>query len=57
MALWFLVVLILCSASFVLYLGVGPLRPAPNSGTLRLLAGLQYLAALLLLGARLLGRA
>ena len=57
MALWFVVILILLSASFVLYLSVGPLRRAPNAGGLRLIAALQYLAAALLVGARLLGRA
>lgn len=57
MGLWFLFVLILLSASFVLYLSLGPLRRAPNAGSLRLIAGAQYLAALLLLLARLFGRA
>jgi hypothetical protein len=57
MALWFFVILILLSASFVLYLAVGPLRKAPNAGSLRLIAAAQYLAALLLAGARLLGKA
>lgn len=57
MALWFFVVLILLSASFILYLSVGPLRRAPNVGSLRLIAGVQYFAALLLAAARLLGKA
>ena len=57
MALWFFVVLICASASFVLYLALGPLRRAPNVGVLRLIALAQYFAALLLAAARLLGRA
>ena len=57
MALWLFVVLILLSASFVLYLSVGPLRRAPNASSLRLIAGAQYFAALLLAVARLLGKA
>ncbi len=57
MALWFFVVLILLSASFILYLSVGPLRRAPNVSSLRLIAGVQYFAALLLVAARLLGKA
>ena len=57
MALWLFVILIVLSASFVLYLSFGPLRRAPNVGNLRLIAAFQYLAALLLAGARLLGMA
>jgi hypothetical protein len=57
MALWLFVFLILLSASFVLYLSVGPLRKAPNVNAIRLVAGAQYLAALVLAGARLLGAA
>ncbi len=57
MALWLFVFLIVLSASSVLYLSFGPLRRAPNVGSLRLIAAVQYLAALLLAGARLLGKA
>ncbi len=57
MALWLFVFLILLSASFVLYLSFGPLRRAPNAGSLRLIALVQYAAALLLAAARLLGKA
>ena len=57
MALWLFVILIVLSASFVLYLSFGPLRRAPNVGNLRLIAAFQYLAALLLAGARLIGMA
>ena len=57
MALWFFVVLILLSASFVLYLSYGPLRRAPNVGSLRLIAAVQYVAALVLALAKLLGKA
>ena len=57
MALWLFVFLILLSASFVFYLSFGPLRKAPNVKTLRLIAGVQCLAALVLVGARLLGAA
>ena len=57
MALWFFVVLILLSASFVTYLALGPLRRAPNVGSLRLIAAVQYVAALVLAVAGLLGRA
>lgn len=57
MALWFIVILIVLSASFVLFLAAGPLRKAPHASGLRLIAAAQYLAALLLAGARLLGKA
>ncbi len=57
MALWLFVVLICLSASFVLYLALGPLRRAPNAGMLRLIALAQYAAALLLAAARMLGKA
>ncbi|GGJ63364.1 hypothetical protein [Deinococcus aquiradiocola] len=57
MALWLFVILILCSASFVLYLTYGPLRRAPNVASLRLVAAVQYLAAVVLAVARLLGKA
>ncbi|WP_425147592.1 hypothetical protein [Deinococcus sp.] len=57
MALWFFVVLVCLSASFVLYLALGPLRRAPNAGVLRLIALVQYFAALLLVAARMLGKA
>ena len=57
MALWLFVFLILLSALFVLYLSFGPLRRAPNAGSLRLIALVQYAAALLLAAARLLGKA
>ena len=57
MALWLFVFLILLSASFVTYLSFGPLRKAPNVNALRLIAGVQCLASLVLVGARLLGAA
>ena len=57
MALWLFVILILLSASFVLYLSFGPLKKAPNVGSLRLIAGVQYFAALLLAAVRLFGKA
>lgn len=57
MALWLVVTFILLSATFILALSLGPLKAAPNIGVLRLFAALQYGAALLLAGARLLGKA
>lgn len=57
MALWLFVILIVCSASFVLFLSIGPLRKAPNVLALKSIAAAQYLAAALLVGARLLGAA
>lgn len=57
MALWLFVILILLSASFLLYLSFGPLKRAPNVSSLLLIAGVQYFAALLLIAARLLGKA
>ncbi|MFC4455574.1 hypothetical protein [Deinococcus sonorensis] len=57
MALWVFAVLILLSASFVLFMAQGPLRSTPNVGVLRVLAALQYLAVVILVAARLLGRA
>jgi EamA domain-containing membrane protein RarD len=57
MALWVAVFVILFSATLVTFLALGPFRAAPNIATLRTLGLLQYLAALILVGARLLGLA
>ncbi len=57
MWLWVFVVLILLSASFVAMLAWGPLKVAPQANALRTVALVQFLLALLLAGARLMGRA
>lgn len=57
MALWLVVILILLSATFIMVLALGPLKAAPNARTIQVVAGLQYVAAALLVGARLLGKA
>lgn len=57
MLLWVFVVLIVCSASFVAMLAWGPLKSTPQAGVLRTVAFVQYLLALLLAGARLMGMA
>ena len=57
MWLWVFEVLIVCSASFVAMLAWGPLKAAPQANTLRTVALVQFLLALLLAGARLTGRA
>lgn len=57
MLLWLVVAFILFSASAVLYLTVGPLRTAANVNVLRTIAFVQYAAAAVLAGARLLGKA
>ncbi|GGK87908.1 hypothetical protein [Deinococcus radiotolerans] len=57
MGLWVFFILILLSASGILALTFGPLKAAPNVGALRTVAYVQYVAALLLLGARLTGNA
>ena len=57
MLLWLLVAFILLSASAVLYLTYGPLRTASNVQLLRGIAAVQYAAALVLIAARLTGRA
>ncbi|WP_200939644.1 hypothetical protein [Deinococcus sp. Leaf326] len=57
MILWLVVVAILFSATLVLALAMGPLKTAANVGTIRAFAAVQYLAAVLLAGARALGKA
>ena len=57
MALWLVVVGILISATFILYLSLVPLKAAANAGTIRLNAVVQYAAALILVAARLMGKA
>ncbi|WP_221089907.1 hypothetical protein [Deinococcus aquaedulcis] len=57
MALWVLFILIVLSATGILALTLGPLKTARNVMTLRLIAGVQYAMAALLLGARLTGNA
>ena len=57
MLLWLVVAFILFSASAVLYLTVGPLRTAANVNVIRAFAFVQYAAAAVLAGARLLGKA
>lgn len=57
MGLWLVVVFILCSASGILYLTFGPLKTASNVMVIRSIAALQYLCAVVLVAARLLGKA
>ncbi|GBF03965.1 hypothetical protein DAERI_010137 [Deinococcus aerius] len=57
MALWLVVAFIVLSATLILALSLGPLRSVPNVGMLRALAAVQYVAAVLLAGARLTGNA
>lgn len=57
MALWLVVVAIALSATLILGLTLGPLKAAANIGVIRLFALLQYAAAALLAGARLMGKA
>lgn len=57
MALWLLFGFILLSATLILALTFGPLRAARNVQAIRMVAFVQYAAALLLLGARLAGKA
>ncbi|UBV43851.1 hypothetical protein LAJ19_06450 [Deinococcus taeanensis] len=57
MALWLLFGFILLSATLILALTFGPLRAAGNVQAIRMVAFVQYAAALLLLGARLAGKA
>ena len=57
MALWLVFGMILLSATGILALTFGPLRAAANVQTIRIIAGVQYACALLLLGARLSGKA
>ncbi|WP_199188256.1 hypothetical protein [Deinococcus arcticus] len=57
MALWILFIVIVLSATGVLALTLGPLKTARNVLTLRLIAGVQYIMAAALLGARLTGNA
>lgn len=55
--LWLAVAFIVLSASAIFYLSVGPLRTASNVKTIRAIAYVQYAAAAILIGARLLGKA
>ncbi|GGM33986.1 hypothetical protein GCM10008956_07820 [Deinococcus arenae] len=57
MALWLVFGFILLSATLILAMTFGPLRAAANVGVIRMIAYVQYAAALLLLGARLTGKA
>ncbi|MCY1701554.1 hypothetical protein [Deinococcus sp. SL84] len=57
MLLWVLVGFIVLSASVVLALTFGALRTSPQVGLFRLIAGVQFLAAAVLAGARLMGSA
>lgn len=57
MMLWLVVGFILLSATVVMSLTFGLLKNASNVNLLRLIAGVQYAAALVLAGARLTGNA
>ncbi|SMB93760.1 hypothetical protein [Deinococcus hopiensis] len=57
MVLWLVVVAIVLSASLILGLTLGPLKTAANIGVIRAFAFVQYAAAALLAGARLMGSA
>lgn len=57
MGLWLVALFIALSASLILALTLGPLRRAGNVRVLRAFAAVQYVAALLLVGARLTGNA
>ncbi|WP_198170845.1 hypothetical protein [Deinococcus arboris] len=57
MGLWVFFVVILLSATGILALALGPLKSAPSAQMLRMIAGVQYALAALLLGARLTGNA
>ncbi|WP_291429989.1 hypothetical protein [Deinococcus sp.] len=57
MALWLLFGVILLSATGILALTFGPLRAAANVQVIRIIAYVQFVCALLLLGARLSGKA
>lgn len=57
MLLWVVVAFILISASGVLALTFGLLKHSPQVNIFRLIAAVQFLAAFILIGARLTGRA
>ncbi len=57
MLLWLFCGFILLSATFILFLSLGPLKTAGNVRTLRGLAAVQYAAAALLAAARVTGAA
>jgi hypothetical protein len=57
MVLWLVVLFTLLSATLILALTLGPLKAAANVRVIRLFAAVQYAAAALLAGARLLGGA
>ncbi|EYB68225.1 hypothetical protein DEIPH_ctg025orf0070 [Deinococcus phoenicis] len=57
MGLWLVVAFIALSATLILGLTFGPLRPAANVRVIRAFAAVQYAAAALLAGARLTGNA
>lgn len=57
MLLWVVVCFIVLSASGILALTFGMLKSAPQVGIFRLIAGVQFLAALILVWARLVGKA
>ncbi|GHG00567.1 hypothetical protein GCM10017783_10850 [Deinococcus piscis] len=57
MLLWVVVGFIVLSAAGVLSLTFGALRTSPQVGIFRLIAAVQFLAAVILAGARLTGNA
>lgn len=57
MVLWLVVGFIALSATLILALSFGPLKAAANVGVVRVFAYVQYAAAALLAGARLMGQA
>lgn len=57
MLLWLTVAFIVVSASAILWASLGPLKTAANVRTLQAYAAVQYLAAAILAGARLMGKA
>ncbi|WP_165953334.1 MULTISPECIES: hypothetical protein [Deinococcus] len=57
MVLWLVVAFIVLSATLILALTLGPLRKAANVRVIQLFAAVQYAAAVLLVGARLMGNA
>ncbi|PYE53339.1 hypothetical protein [Deinococcus yavapaiensis] len=57
MFLWLFVGLVVLSATYLVFLAVGPLHKTPLVRTLWIFAGVQYLAAIVAIAARLAGRA
>ena len=56
MLLWLFVGFVVMSATYLVFLAVGPLHKTPLVRTLWIFAGVQYLAAIIAVAARLLGR-